>query len=605
MWPTSENVASAGDKRRAESSSKVVPSFMNHKRLWGPILAAEAEACGALAPVASVLLEPTRLHSVAQSVNALLPDALFPHASDTADSLASRLSASDFLDPIVVRDCGNGRRGLVPLNETKHAQPRRVSWSVTFSALGADGNPELQLLQYPHAYHQSVHCRPMPMPVFNLGVELWRVAWPYLTEVCLQSPPDHCELLCYYTLFNSSMGRHRDNFSPQDLAEYFVSGKDPRSGAKRAQLADSNVLIWSVGNAPMTLHLSFPRSIADAGKAKLYVKHPTLSFRLCGGTLFVFAPLDDLFFCHECCFSSTTPGHRFSFVYRWLRTDCLRGQSLPASLPSPAACRLPQETLPQPQLGLRGVRAYKHVFGGEVDKGLKRGLRLLPPPATGVPSPSSAHHFFADSPAEGRVRWRPLMVAQSRLLGPAVYELPPKLKSYDEYTLYADREAGWMLLGNPHTDAWALINGASPPFEANAVLARVQHLVHPDELVDGNAAPDPKSGAWVEFTLMWILQVAELGLNGEIRLDYGNGFAGDWSRAVYGRGIPEADGPQLVAYSKAHFHRQVSAMDILQYGFPSDRDGQSLRSQYFSSLMPRRLELLDADPVCVPMTYLE
>jgi hypothetical protein len=595
MWSTSADIASAVDKRRAESFFPLV----NCERLWGPVRAAEAKACGALAPVGSVLLRPTLLWSEAQSVNALLPAALFPQPSDTADSLASRLSESDFLDPIVVPDGGNGCRGGVLLNTTTYAQPRRVSWSVTFPALGADGQPVRMLLQYPHAYHKSVHCKAMPMPVFNLGVELWGVAWPYLTDVCQQSPPNHCELLCYYTLFNSSMGRHRDYFSPKDLAAYYVSGTDPRSSAKGAQLANSNVLIWSVGNAPMTLHLSFPKCIADAGKPKDYVKHPTLSFRLCGGTLFVFAPLDDLFFCHECGFSSTTPGHRFSFVYRWLRTDCLRQQSLPPPLPSPAACRLPQETLPLPQLGLRGVRAYTHVLGGEGDKGLKRGLRLLPP-APGVLSP-----FFADSPAEGRVRWRPLMVAQSRLLGPAAYELPPKLKSYEEYTLYADCEHGWMLLGNPDTDAWSLINGASPPFEANAVLARVQHVIHPDQLVDGNAAPDPKSGAWVEFTLMWILQVAELGLNGEIRLDYGNGFAGDWSRAVYGRGIPEADGPQLVAYSKAHFHRQVSAMDILQYGFPSDSDGQSLRSQYFSSLMPRRLELLDADPVCVPMTYLE
>jgi hypothetical protein len=116
MWPTSENVASAGDKRRAESSSEVVPSFMNHKRLWGPILAAEAEACGALAPVASVLLEPTRLHSVAQSVNALLPDALFPQTSD----------------------CGHG--GIaVGLWTRRHrspaAGPRATSWIRLFGVL--------------------------------------------------------------------------------------------------------------------------------------------------------------------------------------------------------------------------------------------------------------------------------------------------------------------------------------------------------------------------------------------------------------------------------------------------------------------------------------
>jgi len=597
MWPTSADVKSAGNKRRAESSV-LVP---NSERLWGPIIAADAEACGALAPVASVLLKPTPLGSVRSwhSVYALLPAALFPLPSDSAASLASRLSQCDFLDPIVVPAGGNGRRGeTVQLNATDYAQPRRVSWSVTFPSVGADGQPERLLLQYPHAYHKTEHCKPMPMPVFNLGVELWRVAWPYLTDVCQQSTPNHCELLCYYTLFKSCMGRHRDNFNPSDLTEYLATGKDPRScsGAKRSQLADSNVLIWSVGDAPMTLHLSFPERIADAGKAKDYVKHPTLSFQLCGGTLFVFAPLDDLFFCHECRFSATTPGHRFSFVYRWLKTDSLRPHSLQPPLPSPAVCLPPPETL---QLGLRGVRAYTHVLGGETDEGLKRGLLLLPS-APGV-CPSSL--FFADAPSEGRVRWRPLMVAQSHVLGPNQRKLPKRLRSYDKYTLYADREAGWLLLGNPDTDAWALINEASPPFEANAVLARVQHQIHPDEL-EGKAAPPASSVAWLEFTLVWILQVAELGLNGEIRLDYGNSFAGGWSRAVYGHGIPEADGPQLVAYSKEHFHRQVTAMDVLQYGFPSDDEGAMLRSQYFPRSTPRKLELLDSDPVCVPMTYL-
>jgi hypothetical protein len=597
MWPTSVDVARAGDKRRAESCVPLARS----ERLWGPILAAEAEACGALAAVTSVLLRPDLRGCAALSVAALLPPALFPQPSDSAESLSSRLSKSDFLDPIVVPAGGNGRLGAtVLLNATDYAQPRRVSWSVTFPAVGPDGQPELLLLWYPHAYHKTEHCKPMPMPVFNLGVELWRVAWPYLTDVCRLRPPVHCELLCYYTLFNSCIGRHRDNFSPSDLAEYFASGKDPMLGAQRSQLAGSHVLIWSVGDAPMTLHLSFPTSIAAAGNVKEYVKHPKLSFQLCGGTLFVFAPLDDLFYCHECRFSATTPGHRFAFVYRWLRTDCLRPQSLPPPLPSPAAALPSPGTLPQ--LGLRGVRAYTHVLGGEADKGLKRGLRLLPS-APGVLSPSPP--FFADAPSEGRVQWRPLMVAQSVMLGPDARELPVRLRSYEEYTLYADREAGWMLLGNPDTDAWALINSASPPFEANAVLARVQHLIHPDEL-DGKAAPLASSVAWLEFTLVWVLQVAELGLNGEIRLDYGDGFkvAGSWSRAKYGHGIPEANGQQLVAYSKVHFHRQVSAMDILQYGFPSDDEGAMLRSLYFPRSLPRKLKLLDTDPVCVPMTYL-
>jgi hypothetical protein len=351
----------------------------------------------------------------------------------------------------------------------------------------------------------------------------------------------------------------------------------------------------------MTLYLSFAKDAAAAGRTKEYVVHPSLSVPLCGGTLFVFAPLDDLFFCHESRFSAKADGHRFAFVYRWLREDGLRAApSVPRNpLPPPAADRWPQETLPRwkPQLALREVRVYKN---DRAAKGLRRGLRLDLPTATGEPSSL----FFEAAPSDRLERWRPLMVAQGRLIGPNVYELPRKLRSYKEYVMIADRDDGWMLLGDPHTDAWALINGASPPFEPNAVFARVQHLVHPDELEGKAAAPTASAETWHEFTLVWILQVAPLGLCGEIRLDYGDRFDGDFSRAVHRAGVPGANGPELIAYSHDHFHHQVSPMHIVQYGTPSDKDGERLRQQYFPSSLPPMLKLLDADPVCAPMTYL-
>jgi hypothetical protein len=244
------------------------------------------------------------------------------------------------------------------------------------------------------------------------------------------------------------------------------------------------------------------------------------------------------------------------------------------------------------------VRVYKDKAA---DAGLRRGLRIDQPwPPTTVSS------FFEDRPSEGRVRWRPLMVVQGHLLGPNASELPRMLNSYKEYTLYADSKAGWMILGNPNTDAWALINGASPPFQANAVVARVQHQVHPAELDGSAAAPSAASGAWLEFTLLWILQVADLGLNGEIRLDYSDGFAGTCSRSAYGRGIPGTNGVQLINYSKDHFHRPVSPLDIVQYGVPSDEDGIRMRNRYIPRSTPPTLsrELVDAEPVCAPMTHL-
>ena len=63
-------------------------------------------------------------------------------------------------------------------------------------------------------------------------------------------------------------------------------------------LANSNVLILSLGNAPMVLQLSFPGGSArDAvGEKSTYVVHPLFSVPCSFGTLFVFSPTDDLFY---------------------------------------------------------------------------------------------------------------------------------------------------------------------------------------------------------------------------------------------------------------------------------------------------------------------
>ena len=63
----------------------------------------------------------------------------------------------------------------------------------------------------------------------------------------------------------------------------------------------SDVLLWSEGNTPMVLSLSFPAELDEAciGSTTSYRVHPTFSVPCSGGTLFIFTCLDDLFFCHE------------------------------------------------------------------------------------------------------------------------------------------------------------------------------------------------------------------------------------------------------------------------------------------------------------------
>jgi hypothetical protein len=95
---------------------------------------------------------------------------------------------------------------------------------------------------------------------------------------------------------------------------------------RHSQLANSNVLIMSLGNAPMVLQLTFPRASThdSVGTRSTYVVHPLFSVPCSCGTLFVFSPVDDLFYCHEAFFELSTlsrfgaTGYRLAFVMRWL-----------------------------------------------------------------------------------------------------------------------------------------------------------------------------------------------------------------------------------------------------------------------------------------------
>ena len=92
----------------------------------------------------------------------------------------------------------------------KYSAPRRKSWSVVVEGerVDRDGDRVVTLYNY-NAYgrtKEDVRCAPMPRPVFDLGVQLWLAAMPFLCEESRRSPPTHCQLLFYYTLFNSAMG---------------------------------------------------------------------------------------------------------------------------------------------------------------------------------------------------------------------------------------------------------------------------------------------------------------------------------------------------------------------------------------------------------------
>ena len=307
--------------------------------LWGPISPAVAKQAGSEFPASSILLRPGIDPELRARVLAEVPPDVIPTRDDTVDSLVERLSASTFLENSHVQKSGCLKR-RVRLNETSYSQPRRRSWSVQAAAphTDDDGDAVSTLMSYTAFGRQAEdwEAHIMPRPVFDLGVELWRVALPFLTAESRAHPPTACQLLLYYVLFNGRMGRHRDNYNTRQMRAV-VSGKrsraslvegTPMGGEANSQAPNSCVLIWTEGDASMTFSLSFPpknkwgsssSSTDFQARRDEYVTHPVFSTRLGAGTLLVFTPEDDLYFCHEASFEAgERQTHRMAFVFRWL-----------------------------------------------------------------------------------------------------------------------------------------------------------------------------------------------------------------------------------------------------------------------------------------------
>ena len=152
---------------------------------------------------------------------------------------------------------------------------------------------------------------------------------PFARQVSRRQPPNHCQLLLYYTDLNSKIPRHRDFYDVGDLRNHLDSphlAPAPKDGVTTMSFAD--VLIFTMGNAPMELSLSFyPPGRPDIPRAE-YSIHPSLQIPLSNGTLFIFCHLDDLFYCHEAAFTNemlldlqpcSRNRYRIALVYRWLR----------------------------------------------------------------------------------------------------------------------------------------------------------------------------------------------------------------------------------------------------------------------------------------------
>ena len=105
---------------------------------------------------------------------------------------------------------------------------------------------------------------------------------------------------------NPATGRHRDGFTSADLYAYYATGKDPFEEDQWGQAKGTDVLIFTIGTAEMVMGLSFPVDKLSALDRATYIQPSALNIPLRPGTLLVFRPLDDLFFCHEVRFPTST-----------------------------------------------------------------------------------------------------------------------------------------------------------------------------------------------------------------------------------------------------------------------------------------------------------
>ena len=265
--------ASMDDVRVALHPAPADPEAPFVERMWGPVNAEKAQLCGAPAAAASVLLQVHVSEQILAEVEKLIPEQIRCRPGDTAQSLQERIEECGWLDSSRVLKGGCGP-GYVALNKTTYASPRRVSWSVVagLRQLDADGDDVQTLFAYTHAGRKPEDCRAraMPLPVFDLGVQLWQVAFPSLSKVSQLHPPTACQMLLYYDIFGPNggyMNRHRDNFKSRDAVNALIRGKDVLSTSTghaisadgNSQIPLSDVLIWtSTGSFPMKIHLSFP-----------------------------------------------------------------------------------------------------------------------------------------------------------------------------------------------------------------------------------------------------------------------------------------------------------------------------------------------------------
>ena len=261
-----------------------------------------------------------------------IPDNLLPRPTDTPDSLRERLANSTFFDVLLFTRSGQ----LHQHSPTSKQCFRRHMAALTalphvYTGRDGEGSNRSVITSYSYPLRQvqpdSERSRPLRELHQMFMCIVWKHVYGYLTKVSQDRPPNGMHCLCYYTMLQHSMDKHKDNCTPEELesivnGEFESSAPRPIRGTYASQIPGSSVIIFSRGNRPMTFKLWY-----TSRKNKTAARHVTKSdircqFSMGDGWVTVLDPIDDVLMYHSVSFEynskNDVEGYRIAWVMRWL-----------------------------------------------------------------------------------------------------------------------------------------------------------------------------------------------------------------------------------------------------------------------------------------------
>lgn len=261
----------------------------------------------------SVLLKTKMFSYAFEMYERDIPEDIIPKKDDSKQTLCFRLGNNPYLD----EQYKKGSDVSYNFDVTSRQCVRRTFSNVTRGMQKIEdqdmrceeekNRETVELFVYP-CYESPVPrymCRPTRRIENCMLVLSWLITWPYLSEESRRCPPNGGQLVIYHKKLKRRMGRHRDNSNTKCLQNVLL-GNDPipdnrsYSGVQNSQVTGTNVLIYTLGNAPMMMEFSYPDPNNGLGQKRCkYIRWSCKSFRCGSGCIAVLDPLDDLLFCHE------------------------------------------------------------------------------------------------------------------------------------------------------------------------------------------------------------------------------------------------------------------------------------------------------------------